>query len=291
MESGGEGCRDGAIETNEVAAEMAEAEAEAGATQRDHSSGHGQEGAEGRGTDEAFIHALTEAVSGLGIQDGSGDEEGSCEADGNSSQQNATEVDGSGGQSRRSSAAPLGLVIEEEEECQSRGVWGAVRAGLVAPGSVLEGLREYCRVEVLDGDNMYACDECSRKFREQGRTGMKEARERRRLREAKGSSTEEEEAEEAEEERNQKEEAVRAEVRSPAIKQTLLWALPRFLVLNLKRFTQTVRGRMRKVDKFVTFPLRLDLSPFCHRESPVWFEKSRRRQWISCQCCADCLRS
>ena len=275
MDSGGEGCRDGAIGTNEVAAEMAEAEAEAEAcaTQRGHSSGHGQEVAEGRGTDEAFIDALTEAVSGLGIhpQDGNGDNEGSCEADGNSSQQNGTEVDGSGGQSRRSSAAPFGLVIDEEQECQSRGVWGAVRAGLVAPGSVLEGLREYCRVEVLDGDNMYSCDECSRKFREQGRKGMKEARERRRSREAKGSSTEEEEAEEAEEETNQKEEAVRAEVRSPAIKQTLLWALPRFLVLNLKRFTQTVRGRMRKVDKFVTFPLKLDLSPFCHRESPVWF--------------------
>ena len=39
------------------------------------------------------------------------------------------------------------------------------------------------------------------------------------------------------------------------------------LVLNLKRFMQTARGRMRKVDQFVRFAPTLDLSPFCHEES------------------------
>ena len=39
------------------------------------------------------------------------------------------------------------------------------------------------------------------------------------------------------------------------------------LVLNLKRFMQTARGRMRKVDQFVRFPRTLDVSPFCHQES------------------------
>jgi hypothetical protein len=31
--------------------------------------------------------------------------------------------------------------------------------------------------------------------------------------------------------------------------QTLLWALPHFLVLNLKRFVVTMRGRTRKVSR------------------------------------------
>ena len=216
-------------------------------------------------------------MGGLAVQEGDGDEDASHAAEGNSPEQAsaAEQRDGPPSSKRRSPRAPLGLVFKEEEECQSRGVWDAVKAGLVAPGSVSEGLREYCRVEVLDGDNMYACDQCSRQFREQGRKGMEEARQRRRSREAKGSSTEEEEAEDDEEDSKRKEEAVRAEVKSPALKQTLLWALPRFLVLNLKRFTQTVRGRMRKNDKFVKFPIRLDLSPFCHRAAPVLcFQKS-----------------
>lgn len=64
-------------------------------------------------------------------------------------------------------------------------------------------------------------------------------------------------------------EEVLVEVRSPATKQVLLWALPPVLVLNLKRFMQTERGRMRKNDRHIAFPAELDLAPFCHREAAV----------------------
>ncbi len=60
---------------------------------------------------------------------------------------------------------------------------------------------------------------------------------------------------------------MKVEVRSPATKQVLIWDTPPVLVLNLKRFAQTERGRMRKSDRPVPFPLELDLSAFCHRDS------------------------
>ena len=46
------------------------------------------------------------------------------------------------------SGAPLGLVVEEDDACQSRGVAAAVRQGLVEASSVLEGLRQYAKVVV-----------------------------------------------------------------------------------------------------------------------------------------------
>ncbi len=44
------------------------------------------------------------------------------------------------------SGAPLGAEVEEEGECQSRGMAAAVRAGFVEAGSLMEGLAEYCKV-------------------------------------------------------------------------------------------------------------------------------------------------
>eukprot|EP00802_Teleaulax_amphioxeia_P005817 Tamp_05821.p1 GENE.Tamp_05821~~Tamp_05821.p1 ORF type:complete len:742 (+),score=154.46 Tamp_05821:524-2749(+) len=165
---------------------------------------------------------------------------------------------------RRLSGAPLGLEVKEEDACQSRGVAAAVREGLVEANTVLDCLREYVKVESLEGDNLYCCSECSRKFREQGRERMAEARQRLNARKSQASLSEDEDDEPAKE---LDEDRVRAEVKSPALKQTLFWKLPPFLVLNLKRFLQTMRGRMRKVDRVVKFPLSLDLGPFCHRDS------------------------
>ena len=65
----------------------------------------------------------------------------------------------------------------------------------------------------------------------------------------------------------QKEEgSAKEEVLSPALKQTLLWRLPPFLILNLKRFMQTYaknKASTRKNARFVTFDLTLDLADVC----------------------------
>ena len=146
--------------------------------------------------------------------------------------------------------APTGKLVDAEAECRSRGVGAAVRAGLCEAGSVMEGFREYTKVEVLEGDNLYACEACTRAFRaageEQARrlrrpmngsasvNGSSEAvnggsegeEQARRLRRPCPAGNESD-GEEAEDEGSDGEqEAVRAEVRSPAVKQALLWKLP-----------------------------------------------------------------
>ena len=116
--------------------------------------------------------------------------------------------------------APTGKLVDAEAECRSRGVGAAVRAGLCEAGSVMEGFREYTKVEVLEGDNLYACEACTRAFRA---AGEEQARRLRRPCPAGNES----DGEEAEDEGSDGEqEGVRAEVRSPAVKQALLWKLP-----------------------------------------------------------------
>jgi hypothetical protein len=39
-----------------------------------------------------------------------------------------------------------GAEVEEEGECQSRGMAAAVRAGFVEAGSLMEALAQYCKV-------------------------------------------------------------------------------------------------------------------------------------------------
>jgi hypothetical protein len=97
-------------------------------------------GGVGRGDDEVFVEQLAAAVGGLCVGDGDAE---AGDGDSGGAQTGVTvETDGDswagGVRSRRSSAAPIGLVIREEEECQSRGMMEAVKAGLVAPESVLE---------------------------------------------------------------------------------------------------------------------------------------------------------
>eukprot|EP01113_Clastostelium_recurvatum_P037222 TRINITY_DN5411_c0_g1_i5.p1 TRINITY_DN5411_c0_g1~~TRINITY_DN5411_c0_g1_i5.p1 ORF type:complete len:976 (-),score=225.41 TRINITY_DN5411_c0_g1_i5:26-2803(-) len=54
-----------------------------------------------------------------------------------------------------------------------------------------------------------------------------------------------------------------------ATKQFLFSApLPRVLTLHLKRFSQTARGGLQKLSKDVSFPLVLDLAPFCMPGTP-----------------------
>ena len=51
-------------------------------------------------------------------------------------------------------------------------------------------------------------------------------------------------------------------VYSPASKQLLIFCPPAILTLHLKRFQQTMSG-CKKLNKHVSFPLILDLAPFC----------------------------
>merc|ERR1719414_2219247 len=55
-------------------------------------------------------------------------------------------------------------------------------------------------------------------------------------------------------------------VYSPASKQLLIFSPPAILTIHLKRFQQTLSG-CKKLNKHVSFPLELDLAPFCSATS------------------------
>ena len=64
------------------------------------------------------------------------------------------------------------------------------------------------------------------------------------------------------------EDSKKVSVFTVASKQMLLWKPPSILTLHLKRFEQVGRG-LRKVNKFIEFPMNLDLSPFCYKSDQV----------------------
>lgn len=101
---------------------------------------------------------------------------------------------------------------------------------------------ELLRVELLDGDNMFACEGCGKDaLRRKGDKSLPEDG-------GKPGKV--------------------PMVRTPATKQSLLWDAPSILVCNIKRFTMTERGKLRKVDTHVSFPVELDVGAFFHREAP-----------------------
>ncbi|XP_064627312.1 ubiquitin carboxyl-terminal hydrolase 16-like [Lineus longissimus] len=93
--------------------------------------------------------------------------------------------------------------------------------------SVLSCLNQFTAAELLTGNNKFGCESCSKKkHKEKGNKGKMEM------------------------------------VYTNACKQLLIFRPPAILTLHLKRFQQ-VGYSLRKVNRFVDFPLILDLAPFC----------------------------
>jgi len=97
--------------------------------------------------------------------------------------------------------------------------------------SVYTCLNNFTQSELLTGSNKWGCESCT---------------EQRKQDNSDTSNTEEK----------------KATVYSPASKQLLIFCPPAILTLHLKRFQQTLSG-CKKLNKHVSFPLELDLAPFC----------------------------
>ncbi|KAJ1471760.1 hypothetical protein T484DRAFT_3492189 [Baffinella frigidus] len=175
------------------------------------------------------------------------------------------------GGARRRSGAPIGRKFRKEDADQSRGAAGEGWGGEDDTCTVSACIRGFIEVELLLGENMYNCEACSKAFAEAGRVKEEALRAARVLKggsSSDGSGSGEDTAAKIPPK-------VKATVMSPATKQCLFWELPPVQVISLKRFVHTVRGTTVKINCKVSFPEQLDLSPFCHRDSPASRETYR----------------
>uniref|UniRef100_A0A6T6CPK4 ubiquitinyl hydrolase 1 n=1 Tax=Compsopogon caeruleus TaxID=31354 RepID=A0A6T6CPK4_9RHOD len=106
-------------------------------------------------------------------------------------------------------------------------------------------LEAFTRVEILDGDNGYCCEDCIKRSKlEIQENGYSHAPLEHEKQSTKATSTQK-------------------LARSRATKQFLIKEAPRVLALHLKRFSQNgYRGGLRKLSGHVAFPLTLDLAPY-----------------------------
>ena len=102
--------------------------------------------------------------------------------------------------------------------------------------SLYSCLNMFTQTELLAGHNKWACDSCTRIKNDTGQTSDCSS---------SGKS---------------------GQVYSNAYKQFLIFCPPAILTLHLKRFQQTLSG-CKKVNKPVSFPLVLDLAPYCSSTS------------------------
>jgi len=126
--------------------------------------------------------------------------------------------------------------------------------------SVMSCFSYFCATECLDGNNKFACEECSRRA---------QRCEKSRRSSATGDTRKKDDREDADEdeegyaEASKKKEPVQT-VYTVATKQLLISFAPPVLTLHLKRFQQA-RFTLRKLTTHVDFPLELNLAPFCIR--------------------------
>ena len=133
---------------------------------------------------------------------------------------------------------------EEKHQTRLQNDWVARSLTSIAPRyhaksgecSIYSCLAQFTAPELLTGQNKWACDKCTRIQQEM--TPESDCSE--------NNSTK--------------------MVYSNASKQLLIFCPPAVLTIHLKRFQQTMFN-LRKVNKHVTFPLTLDLAPFCSSTS------------------------
>lgn len=138
-----------------------------------------------------------------------------------------------------------------------------------SPGecSVLSCLSQFCVSELLDGNNKFACEECTKraqrtKKKKGGRTTKDSDKD-----EVSADCSSEDELKGAKAEKsskNKNKDSKQQIVYTVASKQMLISRAPPVLTLHLKRFQQA-RFTLQKLTKHVDFPLELNLAPFCSR--------------------------
>lgn len=142
--------------------------------------------------------------------------------------------------------------------------------------SIERSLIQFTNVDLLDGENKFACENCYKlveSYKAQNGTTAEED----------GAAEKEEKEEEEEEKKDEKTEtkdgaatdgnpkASNAILRR-AYKRYLVSSLPSTLVLHLKRFehTTTSFGLMKKIEDHVDVPTELDMAPFCIPKSELY---------------------
>ncbi|XP_020627355.1 ubiquitin carboxyl-terminal hydrolase 16-like [Orbicella faveolata] len=139
-----------------------------------------------------------------------------------------------------------------------------------SPGecSVMSCLSQFCVSEMLDGNNKFACEECSKRAQRvnEGK-GASAAKHDNKDDDDTGDSSLEDEPKGATASKpstSKKKDSKHRTVYTVASKQMLISLAPPVLTLHLKRFQQA-RFTLRKLTKHVDFPVELNLGPFCSR--------------------------
>ncbi|KAK3842077.1 MAG: hypothetical protein J3R72DRAFT_142652 [Linnemannia gamsii] len=144
--------------------------------------------------------------------------------------------------------------------------------------SIERSLIQFTNVDLLDGENKFACENCYKLVqsynnqetsaegeeaaeKEEKESAEKEDREEKEMVETKGGAA------------NGKAKASNAILRR-AYKRYLVSSLPSTLVLHLKRFehTTTSFGLMKKIEDHVDIPVELDMAPYCIPKSELYDE-------------------
>ncbi len=112
--------------------------------------------------------------------------------------------------------------------------------------SVYSCLSQFTSPELMAGNNKWACDKCTELKRRGNHSDTTSEND---------SGTEHD----GEKKGTKKKET---KVYSNASRQLLIFSPPAVLTIHLKRFQQTLCGRLRKVSRHVQFPSQLDLGPF-----------------------------
>lgn len=146
--------------------------------------------------------------------------------------------------------------------------------------SIERSLIQFTNVDLLDGENKFACENCYKlveSYKAQNGTTAEE-----------DGGTEKEEEKEEEEKKEEKDETTATKdnaatdgkpkssnaILRRAYKRYLVSSLPSTLVLHLKRFehTTTSFGLMKKIEDHVDVPTELDMAPFCIPKSELYDE-------------------
>lgn len=122
--------------------------------------------------------------------------------------------------------------------------------------SLQECLAAYTSPEFLTGINSYRCRTCAAA----AETGQK--KEEPELEPAPAKATRTKKGKE-----KAKDEP--APILSDATKQIVIRSLPEVLIIQIKRFLQTGRGRLEKISENVEIPVVLNMMPYCERGSPA----------------------
>ncbi|KAF9154807.1 Ubiquitin carboxyl-terminal hydrolase 45 [Linnemannia schmuckeri] len=147
--------------------------------------------------------------------------------------------------------------------------------------SIERSLIQFTNVDLLDGENKFACENCYKlvqSYKAQDGTAAEDGPAEKKEEEEKEEEKEEERQDEKAETKGGastegKPQASNAILRR-AYKRYLVSSLPSTLVLHLKRFehTTTSFGLMKKIEDHVDIPTELDMAPFCIPKSELYDE-------------------